>query len=122
MPTAPPTVCTTPLCPGKRQRGEACPVCGKGGKREAQRAHDARRGSARERGYDSRWDKFRLQFLRMHPLCAGPHSQCAAEGRVTAATVVDHRDPHRGDMVKFWAGPFDPLCTRCHNIKTAKGL
>ena len=56
------------------------------------------RGSARARGYDARWDRASAAFKSTHPLCLG----CKAVGRITPATVVDHVDPHRGDMVKFW--------------------
>jgi len=41
--------------------------------------------------YGSRWDKARLRFLQQHPLCA----MCEQQGRVTAATVVDHIKPHK---------------------------
>lgn len=44
---------------------------------------------------------------------------CQKAGRVTAATVCDHVEPHRGDEEKFWAGPFQSLCDqepwRCHS-------
>lgn len=74
------------------------------------------RPSRHERGYDSKWDKARLHFLAHHPLCA----QCEREGRTTAATVVDHVIPHKGDMVLFWdSGNWQSLCARHHNIKTS---
>ena len=42
---------------------------------------------------------------------------CAALGRTTAATVVDHIKPHRGDDRLFW--DFDnnvqSLCKPCHD-------
>ncbi|EGL4350684.1 HNH endonuclease [Salmonella enterica] len=41
--------------------------------------------------YGSRWDRERRIFLRAHPLCA----MCQEQGRVTAATVVDHIIPHK---------------------------
>lgn len=59
---------------------------------------DKRRGSARERGYTSQWDGAALDFRREHPLCLG----CQAVGRITAAAVVDHVEPHKGDPKKFW--------------------
>jgi hypothetical protein len=40
---------------------------------------------------------------------------CSTQGKVTIANVVDHVNPHRGDMEKFWNGPFQSLCERCHN-------
>lgn len=78
--------------------------------------YEARRGTAASRGYGSRWQKARLGFLRKHPLCA----HCQAEGRVTAATVVDHIVPHKGDPVAFWDRTnWGPLCAPHHNLKTA---
>lgn len=62
------------------------------------READGRRGSARQRGYTARWDRAAKAYLYQHPLCVG----CAAIGRTVAATTVDHIEPHRGDMVKFW--------------------
>jgi hypothetical protein len=29
--------------------------------------------------------------------------------------ACDHIEPHRGDVAKFWAGPFRTLCSTCHN-------
>src|SRR5262245_910577 len=29
--------------------------------------------------------------------------------------LCDHVDPHRGDINKFWLGPFMSLCKRCHD-------
>jgi hypothetical protein len=31
------------------------------------------------------------------------------------ATVCDHVTPHRGDVAKFWSGPFQSLCQPCHD-------
>jgi hypothetical protein len=41
---------------------------------------------------------------------------CAARGIVTPATVCDHVEPHRGDEVKFFSGPFQSLCSDCHDV------
>lgn len=40
------------------------------------------------------------------------------QGRVTEATVCDHVMPHKGNVVKFWAGPFQSLCKHHHDVKT----
>jgi hypothetical protein len=29
--------------------------------------------------------------------------------------VCDHVEPHRGDLDKFWSGPFQSLCAEHHN-------
>lgn len=74
------------------------------------------RASARERGYDWRWQKARAAFLAAHPLCA----ECEREGRLTAATVVDHVVPHKGDQELFWReSNWAPMCAACHDRKTA---
>jgi len=77
---------------------------------------DRRRPSARERGYTSKWERERKRYLDEHPLCV----HCEAEGRVEAATVVDHIVPHRGDLKLFWRrSNWQALCTTHHNRKTA---
>jgi 5-methylcytosine-specific restriction enzyme A len=43
---------------------------------------------------------------------------CERDGRVTAASVVDHITPHRGDPALFWqAGNHQSLCASCHNSR-----
>jgi hypothetical protein len=59
----------------------------------------------------SRWKRKRAQQLQLEPLCAA----CAKRGRVTAARVADHVEPHRGDPVKFWEGALASLCVPCHS-------
>ena len=53
--------------------------------------------STARRGYDHRWRIRSRHFLQLNPLCV----MCKTEGRITAATVVDHIRPHRGDKVLF---------------------
>lgn len=38
----------------------------------------------------------------------------------TAKLVCDHVEPHRGDPVKFWSGPFQTLCKPCHDGEKQK--
>ena len=88
-------------------------------RRVESKQHDAKRGGANERGYTYRWQRESKVFLREHPLC-----QCPAcdEGRlrVRAALVVDHRVPHRGDMVLFWDQTnWQAMAKECHDAKTA---
>jgi 5-methylcytosine-specific restriction protein A len=46
---------------------------------------------------------------------------CEEHGEDTAATVVDHIIPHKGDKRLFWdIKNWQPLCASCHGIKTAK--
>lgn len=83
------------------------------------RKAEAQRGSASARGYGTAWQKASKAFLRAHPLC-----QCSEcdEGRkrVTAAQVVDHIVPHRGDQALFWDRTnWQSMAKRCHDRKTA---
>lgn len=68
------------------------------GRRSLAGARPDRRGSAASRGYGHKWRQARLGHLRSHPLCA----KCLKQNLTTAATVVDHVIPHKGDMELFW--------------------
>lgn len=57
----------------------------------------------------ARWQRLRARQLANNPLCV----MCLP--RPTPATVCDHKEPHRGDPVKFWSGPFQSLCAHHHN-------
>ena len=115
MPRAAKRPCTYPGCGLLTETGR-CPKHAHVEKRE----HDARRGTARQRGYSRTWEKASKAFLRAHPLC-----QCEDCGdgriRVTPATVVDHRVPHRGDMKLFWdSSNWQSMAKECHDRKTAR--
>jgi 5-methylcytosine-specific restriction endonuclease McrA len=62
----------------------------------------------------ARWRRLRRLQLRQHPLC----KFCLERGIATAANVVDHVTPHRGDRTAFVAGELQSLCEPCH--KSAK--
>ena len=84
------------------------------GSSQSQAWRSDKRTSA-ERGYGHKWRQARAGYLRKHPLCV----DCEREGMVTAASVVDHIEPHRGDQKLFWdTGNWQPLCKRHHDIKT----
>jgi 5-methylcytosine-specific restriction protein A len=77
------------------------------------------RRSASARGYGRRWQKYRLAFLHRaaNALCV----ECRKTGRITAATVVDHIIPHKGNDRLFWDPTnHQPLCATCHNKKTVR--
>ena len=81
--------------------------------KETYLSYDRNRQSSSKRGYDSRWRKYRVWFLSLHPIC----NICKTE----LATVVDHIVPHKGDMVLFWdKDNHQALCKRCHDSKTAR--
>jgi len=95
MPKSPPTF---------RPRGQTAA--------ESEREYDRARGSASERGYDAAWNRAAKAFLGVHPLCR----YCDLEGYVTAATLVDHFWPHRGDRDLFWHRAFwVSSCEACHS-------
>jgi 5-methylcytosine-specific restriction enzyme A len=66
-----------------------------------ERQQDVSRGTAQERGYTSRWNRFSHQFLRAHPVCGeradgsldAVHSRCVQRGLTTPAQCVDHVRP-----------------------------
>jgi 5-methylcytosine-specific restriction endonuclease McrA len=78
---------------------------------ERRRTEDKRRGSARQRGYNVRWEKARLTFLARAPLCLG----CEAVDRVEPATIVDHVEPHGGDSDRFWDTAKWQGCCKWHH-------
>ena len=80
--------------------------------------HDERRGSARERGYDRRWENLRIVHLAGEPLCR----LCAAQGLATAADLVDHIVPIRDGGAVLDEENLQSLCRRCHDAKTAEDL
>jgi 5-methylcytosine-specific restriction protein A len=82
------------------------------------KALDQARRTSAERGYDARWRRVRLVFLREHPLCTDPFGD--HDGRATAAECVDHIVAAKGDMELFWdEGNWQPLCLRCNSKKAA---
>ena len=112
MPMAARRPCTWPGCPELVSDGSRCT--------KHRRQADRQRGTAHERGYTSAWTKARDAWLRSHPLCQCPDCD---EGRVrlTAATVVDHKIPHRGDKGLFWdSANWQSMSKSCHDRKTAR--
>jgi len=70
-----------------------------------------------ERGYTYRWQQARKLFLRQNPLCR----YCERDGRLAAASIVDHIKPHRGDLGLFWdQSNWQPLCKACHDSVKAR--
>lgn len=70
------------------------------------------RPTTAQRGYGGRWQRERLLFLQRNPLCV----MCKREDRITAATVVDHITPHKGNHALLWDwSNWQPLCKQHHN-------
>lgn len=75
--------------------------------RERKAVFDQTRPTARQRGYDSKWDRERAAYLKAHPHCV----MCGNPAR-----VVDHKTPHRGDKRLFWSrSNWQALCFPCHS-------
>jgi 5-methylcytosine-specific restriction endonuclease McrA len=103
MPFKAPRICG---CGRKVPWSEQC-ECQRRRIQEAKRRHDATRPSARERGYDSKWETERKAFLICNPVCR----RCGAP-----ATIVHHIVPHRGDRRLFWSrSNWMPSCQPCHD-------
>jgi 5-methylcytosine-specific restriction enzyme A len=49
--------------------------------------------------------------LQLNPLCVF----CERKGKIAAASVADHVQPHHGDPQAFWFGALQSLCQPCHN-------
>jgi 5-methylcytosine-specific restriction enzyme A len=99
----PPRICS---CGNIVPHGELC-TCQRKAKQERNARHDARRPSARARGYNHEWRKARAEYLQAHPYCR----MCG-----NPASVVDHVIPHRGDKRLFWhRANWQPLCQPCHD-------
>lgn len=70
------------------------------------------RENSAARGYGHKWRAARATFLQAHPLCV----MCEQRGRTSAATVVDHIEPHRNDRKLFWDRKnWQALCQGCHD-------
>lgn len=103
-------VCSRPGCPNLVASGR-CEDC--------TRVAEAARGTAAERGYDSRWRRRRAAFLRKPTnlfcrLCGAPSSVAdhwpLSRKELVAAGV---KDPDADELLR-------PLCTGCHNSETSK--
>ena len=71
-----------------------------------------------KRGYGADWRRVRQAVLAAEPLCRF----CAAEGRVTVATDVDHIQSFNGlhDPARLDPNNCRPLCQPCHRKRTAR--
>ena len=100
--------CTVPGCPVLVPAGMGrCTGC--------ERAAEARRGGARERGYGHSHERFRRMVLRRDLACV----LCGA-----ASTEADHYPLSRRELVAAGLNPDDPqfgrgLCKSCHSKQTA---
>ena len=110
MPYAPRKPCCQPGCAALVRVSERYCTAHR---RAARTQVDERRGSSAERGYGRTWRRVRLMVLADEPLCR----MCKADGRLTAASEVDHID---GDSRNNQRGNLRPLCKPCHSRRTAR--
>lgn len=83
---------------------------------EQNRQADARRGSARARGYTTEWTRAAKAHLAEHPLCRYCETGAFGPPRIAGATLVDHLYPHGGDQQLFWDRRWwVSSCTPCHS-------
>jgi 5-methylcytosine-specific restriction protein A len=80
------------------------------------------RPDSTKRGYTHRWKRFAKSFLAQNPLCL----HCEQRNRTTLATLVDHIVPvseaGEADPNFYRNGNHQPLCRRCHAVKTAQDI
>ena len=77
--------------------------------------------TANARGYTYRWQQESKAFLEKHPLCMCEDCDDGRK-RVRVATLVDHRNPHRGDDRLFWdRSNWQAMAKECHDRKTSGG-
>jgi 5-methylcytosine-specific restriction protein A len=62
------------------------------------------------------WHRRARRQLQCEPLCA----ICLAEGKIVAASIADHVEPHHNDPIKFWTGRLQSLCAHCHSSNKAE--
>ena len=106
--------CASQGCPSRVEVGQR--YCATH-KRQAVSTDNRSRGAANKKVYDAKGRALRFAYLSQHPLCV----LCEADGRVTAATVVDHVEPValRPDLRLAWEN-LRALCAPCHNAHTAR--
>jgi 5-methylcytosine-specific restriction enzyme A len=114
MPQRAGSTCKRQGCAGVVRDG-VCSVCGPL-RVAGQRALDERRGTAAQRGYGGRWQRYRAMYLRSHPLCVA----CERAGITTPATDVDHIVPRRAGGSDEESN-LQALCHACHSAKTGRG-
>ncbi len=94
------------------------PTINKRAKQSPQRDNNNHQGrSYYHSGYQTKqWRAMRRDILQSQPLCV----ECGKQGRLTVANVIDHIKPVRLGG-EFWdTKNMQPLCTPCHNSKSAK--
>ncbi len=107
MPHAAPKPCTYPGCNKLASKGSRC-------KDHAYNKQGGTSAPEIKRLYNSAmWKRARAIYLQNQIWCI----HCLKRGRHTAATVVDHIKPHKGDPQLFFdLKNWQPLCKPCHDL------
>lgn len=119
MPSRTLRICAHRGCPNLT-RDKYCPEHAADAK-AAEVMYDRRRGSAQERGYDGRWQKYSKHYLAQpeHQLCR-LHLD---EGCANIAQCVDHIQPCGPDDPLFWDPTnHQPACIHCNSVKGNKRI
>src|SRR5512133_2108957 len=85
--------------------GTMCPEC----RRKRNKAHDARRPPASQRGYGHQWRKLRAEMISAHPFC----SMCGHPGSHDNRLSVHHIRP-KADGGTDERSNLAVLCMRCN--------
>jgi 5-methylcytosine-specific restriction protein A len=116
MATRPLRPCSYPGCPELVKSGK----CEKHARR-AQQEYDKQRGTAAERGYTYRWQKYSQWFLKQpeNVFC-----KLQLPGCTNLSECVDHIDPVNGaDDPKFWDRKnHQSACLHCNSVKGHKKM
>lgn len=84
---------------------------------DSRKRYDRERGTARQRGYTSKWDKASAAFLKRHTICPA----CEAAGILQRSEVTDHIVPHKRDQKLFWERKnWQPCCRWHHDVVKQK--
>lgn len=119
--------CMKAGCPNLVDRGKQGYCDDHQERRCSVRTEAARRGSPHRALYNTRWANYSKARLRQHPLCEGLRLRRGGEvkinthpGRVVAAVLTDHIEPHKGNEELFWdTENHQSGCKDCHDVKTA---
>lgn len=73
------------------------------------------RGTNKERGYSTDWNKLRNAYIAEHPLC----ERCEAQGHITEAKEVHHKEQFQGidDPLRLDPNNLESICISCHRIR-----
>jgi 5-methylcytosine-specific restriction protein A len=70
------------------------------------------RGTNKQRGYSTDWNKLRNAYIQEHPIC----ERCEAKGHITEAKEVHHIEPFQGidDPLRMDPNNLFSVCPSCH--------